>query len=117
MDSQGWVPLSVIAGFKRIKSLIEDSQVVDTLRYVCQQIRTIEYLPGGEAGEDRLRRRDNWQDFVLPMTERLASAQNDGPQIRQPSVTQLANSSQFYGEDYAIYTSAPPETICCSARG
>ena len=98
MDSQGWVPLSVVAGFKRIKTLIEDSQVLETLRYVCQQIRTIEYLPGGEEGEDRLRRRDNWQDFVLPMSERLPSAQNDGPQLRQPSMPQLPSLSQFYGE-------------------
>lgn len=98
MDSQGWVPLSVIASFKRIKTLTEDSLTLDILRSVCQQVKTVEYLPPGEDGEDRLRRRDNWQDFVLPMNERLPSAQNDGPQLRQPMMMQPPSMSQFAGE-------------------
>ncbi|EXJ77633.1 hypothetical protein A1O3_09861 [Capronia epimyces CBS 606.96] len=78
MDGQGYVPLSVIANFKRIKTLTEDNMTIDTLRYVCQQVKSVEFLPGTD-GNDRLRRRDNWRDFVLPVEERFESARNDGP--------------------------------------
>lgn len=78
MDGQGYVPLDVIANFKRIKTLTEDSMTMDTLRYVCQQVKSVEYLAGPD-GNDRLRRRDNWRDFVLPIEERFESARNDGP--------------------------------------
>jgi len=78
MDSQGWVPLSVIANFKRIKTLTEDNMTLETVRYVCQTVKSVEFLPGPD-GEDRLRRRDNWRDFVLPYEERFESARNDGP--------------------------------------
>lgn len=78
MDSQGWVPLSVIANFKRIKTLTEDNMTLETVRYVCQTVKSVEFLPGPD-GEDRLRRRDNWRDFVLPYEERFESARHEGP--------------------------------------
>lgn len=83
MDSQGFVPLRVIAEFRRIKALLGDNSVsYDQLRHVAQQVRNIEFVVG-EDGEDRLRNRENWKDFVLPMEERLPQAQNDGPAIKQ----------------------------------
>lgn len=78
MDGQGYVPLSIIANFKRIKTLTEDNMTTDNLRYVCQQVKSVEFLPGTD-GDDRLRRRDGWRDFVLPVEERFESARNDGP--------------------------------------
>lgn len=78
MDGQGYVPLNVIANFKRIKTLTADDMTMDNLRYVCQQVKSVEYLPGID-GDDRLRRREGWRDFVLPIEERFESARNDGP--------------------------------------
>lgn len=75
MDSQGFVLLSVIANFKRIKSLTDD---LDMVRHVCGRLRTVEYRPG-EDGLDRLRKRDKWEQWVLSMETRDLSAQNDGP--------------------------------------
>ncbi|KAK2832002.1 hypothetical protein FQN49_006949, partial [Arthroderma sp. PD_2] len=75
MDSQGFVLLSVIASFKRIKSLTED---IELLRFVCRQLRNVEYRPS-EDGVDRLRKREGWQQWVLGMEMRDSSAQNDGP--------------------------------------
>ncbi|PGG95609.1 hypothetical protein GX51_08207 [Blastomyces parvus] len=75
MDSQGFVLLSVIAGFKRIKSLTED---MDFLRLVCRQLRHVEYRPG-EDGNDRLRPREKWEQWILAMESRDPSAQNEGP--------------------------------------
>ncbi|KIW13019.1 hypothetical protein PV08_08206 [Exophiala spinifera] len=91
MDGQGYVPLRVIANFKRIKALTEDNMTIDTLRYVCQQVKSVEYFLGAD-GDDRLRRRDGWRDFVLPEEERFTDARNDGP---SQSAEQRVSSSQY----------------------
>lgn len=74
MDSQGFVPLGVIASFKRVKSLTEDFEL---LRHVSRQLRNVEYQPS-EDGVDRLRPRENWAQWVLPVDQRDASAQHEG---------------------------------------
>ncbi|KAK5100508.1 hypothetical protein LTS08_005259 [Lithohypha guttulata] len=82
MDSQGYVPLRVLGEFRRIKSLLgESTSSHEHLRHMAQQCRNTEYVIG-EDGEDRLRSRENWRDFVLPMSERLPQAQDDGPKIK-----------------------------------
>nr|KAK5438705.1 hypothetical protein LTR18_008682 [Exophiala xenobiotica] len=102
MDGQGYVPLSIIANFKRIKTLTEDNMTLDTLRYVCQQVKSVEFLPGPD-GNDRLRRREGWQDFILPEDERFDSARNDGPEhnvdqyIRSPHYGQTAHFDPSFG--------------------
>lgn len=74
MDSQGFVPLHVLASFKRVKSLTEDFEL---LRHVARQLRSVE-CQTGEDGVDRLRPRDKWQQWVLPVDQREPSAQHDG---------------------------------------
>ncbi|KIW67537.1 hypothetical protein PV04_06781 [Phialophora macrospora] len=93
MDGQGYVPLSVIANFKRIKTLTEDNLTIDNLRYVCQQVKSVEFLPGTD-GDDRLRRREGWRDFVLPMEERFETARNDGPLHNPESYNRLVQQDQ-----------------------
>lgn len=75
MDSQGFVALSFIASFKRVKTLTEDFNL---LRHVSHQLRNVEYITG-EDGIDRLRPRDTWEQWVLPLDQRDQSAQNEGP--------------------------------------
>ncbi|KIW82483.1 hypothetical protein Z517_05510 [Fonsecaea pedrosoi CBS 271.37] len=93
MDGQGYVPLSVIANFKRIKTLTEDNMNLDNLRYVCQQVKSVEFLPGPD-GDDRLRRREGWRDFVLPVEERFESARNEGPLHHPETYSQAAQPDQ-----------------------
>ncbi|EEP78616.1 predicted protein [Uncinocarpus reesii 1704] len=85
MDSQGFVLLSVIAAFKRIKSLTED---LELLRLVCRQLKNVEFRPG-EDGLDRIRKRDKWEQWVLSMDMRDPSAQNEGP----PPATTLSSTN------------------------
>ncbi|KAL2872120.1 La domain family [Aspergillus lucknowensis] len=75
MDSQGFVGLNVIANFKRIKSLTED---FDMIRHVARQLKVAEHFVG-EDGIDRLRPRDKWEQWVLPIDQREPSAQHAGP--------------------------------------
>jgi la-related protein 1 len=74
MDSQGFVRLSFIASFKRIKNLTEDYEL---LRHSGRQLRNVEYILGDD-GQDRLRPRDKWEQWVLPIDQRDPSAQNEG---------------------------------------
>ena len=76
MDSKGFVFLNFISEFNRVKQLTAD---VELIKLVCYQSRTIEFRIGHD-GKDRLRARDNWQQWVLPVEERDPSAQNEGPE-------------------------------------
>lgn len=85
MDSQGFVFLSVLTNFNRIKQLTSD---IDLVRYVCLQAPTIE-LQTGADGIDRVRALDGWSQWVLSMEDREEGAKNDGPvQMHQPNVPQ-----------------------------
>ncbi|KAF2447412.1 hypothetical protein P171DRAFT_452708 [Karstenula rhodostoma CBS 690.94] len=76
MDSKGFVFLSFISEFNRIKHLTTDLELI---KLVCYQSRAIEFRVGHD-GKDRLRVRENWQQWVLPVEERDSSAQNEGPE-------------------------------------
>ena len=84
MDSQGFVFLSVIANFNRIRQLTQD---MDLVRLVCFNSPNIQIRTAAD-GLDRLRKREGWQQWVLAMEERDPSAQNQGPaqlqQLRLP---------------------------------
>ena len=75
MDGQGFVHLSTIAGFKRIKAVTEE---LELLRFACSLSDQIEFGVG-EDGIERLRIREKWQHFVLPVHERLEAYRNNGP--------------------------------------
>jgi len=54
----------------------------------CQQSSDIEHRLGSD-GKDRLRKRDDWEQWVLAMNERDPSAQNAGPEeLSQPPPAQ-----------------------------
>ncbi|KAK7530063.1 hypothetical protein IWX46DRAFT_558821 [Phyllosticta citricarpa] len=83
MDSQGFVFLNFISEFNRVKQLTTDMNLV---RYACSLSTSIEIKVGSD-GKDRLRRREGWEQWVLPMGDRDSTAQNDGPgEVNQPSV-------------------------------
>jgi la-related protein 1 len=85
MDSQGFVSLEFIAGFNRIKHLSTDLELI---KLVCQQSNGVQYRTG-EDGQDRLRRREGWEQWVLAMADRDSVAQNEGPkELHQPPVPQ-----------------------------
>ncbi|KAJ6006369.1 hypothetical protein N7451_004313 [Penicillium sp. IBT 35674x] len=73
MDSQGFTPLSVLATFKRVKSLTEDFEL---LRHVSRQLRNVE-VQTGEDGMDRLRPRENWSQWVLSGAAPAQTGKND----------------------------------------
>lgn len=81
MDSQGFVFLSVLAKFNRIKQLTTNYA---TIQQVCVNSPNIEYYDPRVDGIDRVRKRDGWQQWVMKMEDRDQSAQSDGPPPRHP---------------------------------
>ena len=81
MDGEGYVPISVIAGFNRVRSLTND---VNLIREVClifdhhvficcgvQALMTSAVLELNEA--DQVRKKEDWQNWILPADQRLGS--------------------------------------------
>lgn len=75
MDSQGYVFLSVLTKFNRIRQLTSD---IDLIRHVCRMSSEME-LQTGVDGIDRVRKADGWQPWILNMEERDSIAKNDVP--------------------------------------
>ena len=89
MDSQGFVFLSVLAKFNRIKQLTTNYA---TIQQVCVNSPNIEYYDPRVDGIDRVRKRDGWQQWVMKLEDRDPSAQNDGP----PARTQIPPMSDVH---------------------
>ncbi|KAL2316929.1 hypothetical protein Fmac_030805 [Flemingia macrophylla] len=76
MDDQGWVPISTVAGFKRVKRMCEDiSYILDAL----QSSNTV------EVQGDKIRKRNNWSKWIR------VSSGNSGSSAAQIQQSQLEN--------------------------
>jgi la-related protein 1 len=104
MDSQGFVLLSFILNFNRIKQLTTDAELV---RAACWRSPIIEFQQGVEDGKDRIRPMREWQNWVLPMQERAPEAQHDGPTSVQTPQLQYAPNQMFPGPMPPMGASSP----------
>jgi la-related protein 1 len=80
MDTQGFVFLPVICNFRRMRELTND---VMAIRAACAELPSIEFVVGDD-GYERVRRREGWEKFVLPMDSRDGPARSDGPSFIMP---------------------------------
>jgi la-related protein 1 len=108
MDSKGFVFLSVIAEFNRIKQLTTDLELI---KLVCYQSPSIDFFVGHD-GKDRLRARKGWAQWVMSMSERDLSAQNDGPEeLHNPPTPHPQGFEQgFPGDIHGAGSSPHPMT-------
>ncbi|KAK7262989.1 hypothetical protein RJT34_30572 [Clitoria ternatea] len=61
MDDQGWVPINLIAGFKKVKHLTDNIQIV------LHAVRTSSVV---EVQGDKIRRRTDWRRWIMPSIQR-----------------------------------------------
>ncbi|KAM0322833.1 hypothetical protein ACHAQA_009174 [Verticillium albo-atrum] len=80
MDSQGFVPLSLIHGFQRVFQLCGPN--LHLLRAAVSDSTAMDFVIGKD-GLERVRARHHWQKFVLPTDQRSEAAQTDGPEAFQ----------------------------------
>ena len=104
MDSQGFVPLMFVTAFKRMRELAPEMALV---RSVCEESIEVDYAVG-EDDVERVRRRNGWQSFVLPMPERDELARNAGPLQLTFKNRSYGYAPQFNGMAPHMVTSPPP---------
>ncbi|TKY58306.1 La-related protein 1C [Spatholobus suberectus] len=77
MDDQGWVPINLIAGFKKVKHLTDNIQIV------LDAVRTSSVV---EVQGDKIRRRNDWKKWIMPPGQL--------PNVRGSQIGQLAEQVQ-----------------------
>lgn len=60
MDEQGWVPISLIAGFNRIKHLTKDAQFILVALHTSSVV---------EVNGDKVRKQNDWMNWLLPANQ------------------------------------------------
>ncbi|GMH24550.1 hypothetical protein Nepgr_026393 [Nepenthes gracilis] len=73
MDEQGWVPISLIAGFKKVM------QLTDNIQLISDAVRSSTVV---EIQGDKIRKRDNWRRWIMPPSVQFPTA--SGFQSPQP---------------------------------
>ncbi|OAA39700.1 La domain family [Metarhizium rileyi] len=104
MDSQGFVNLRFITAFKRIRELTSD---VSLIRTVCESSSDLDFVVGEDEIE-RLRRRNGWQSFILPMEDRDEFARTAGPAQLTYKNRPFNYVPQFNGAVPVPYGMSPP---------
>ncbi|CAM8957723.1 unnamed protein product [Rhodiola kirilowii] len=64
MDEQGWVPIKLIAGFKKVVTL------TDNITFIMEAMRASTVV---EVKDDKVRRRNDWMKWLMPESLRVPS--------------------------------------------
>ena len=107
MDSQGFVFLTVLMNFNRIKLLTTD---VELVRYVCRMSTEIEFQTGLD-GIDRVRKAEGWQQWVLSIEDREPTARNEVPVPMQQVQLPPPMSWEAYRASNGMSTLSPLATF------
>ncbi|OWM74962.1 la-related protein 1C-like [Punica granatum] len=83
MDSEGWVPISLIAGFPRVKTMTTDAQLILN----CLKASTLV-----EVQDEKVRRRNEWMKWVRAPGQ--FSSEGGSPSFAGSSQNTLAASLQ-----------------------
>ncbi|KAL5210475.1 hypothetical protein ABZP36_006098 [Zizania latifolia] len=94
MDDQGWVPLSLIAGFNQVKKLTNNVQFI--LQTVLQSIVV-------EVQGDKLRKRARWESWLLPKPDYSAGNSSGSLSPVTSNTDSLASQFQYVGLEGATY--------------
>lgn len=108
MDSQGFVPLHFIAAFKRVRELSGEAGL-SMVRAACEESAEIDYVVG-EDDMERLRRRENWEQWLVRWEDRDEGARNNGPMhltFKSRSYQYGAHFNEIPPLSYGV-PSAPP---------
>ena len=109
MDSQGFVHLTLVAGFNRLKSISTDLSLV---RRACEESNEIDYVVGEDSVE-RLRPRKDWAKLVLDWDKRREPGKSHGPMQLTWKSRHYFFNSQFNGmppSPYGMMASPPAYT-------
>lgn len=80
MDQNGWVPVSLIAGFKKVM------QLTDNIQLILEAVRSSTVV---EAQGDKIRRRNEWIRWIMPPTVQFPTTSS----LQSPETPNVATLS------------------------
>ncbi|KAJ4842428.1 hypothetical protein Tsubulata_027293 [Turnera subulata] len=98
MDDQGWVPIKLIAGFKKV------SLLTDNVQLILESIKSSNMV---EVQGDKVRRRNDWGRWIMPTTVQFPdvtgprSPGNSSPGVLPTHVQSLSIEDRVLGHDSA----------------
>lgn len=102
MDDQGWVHISVIAGFNRVK------QLTNNIPYIIDTLRSSSVV---EVQGDKIRRRNDWSIWVLNKANNLGSSSGSPSPTTAGYDAMTAQFHNFGLENNSMRGSATETTI------
>uniref|UniRef100_J3LK55 HTH La-type RNA-binding domain-containing protein n=1 Tax=Oryza brachyantha TaxID=4533 RepID=J3LK55_ORYBR len=94
MDDQGWVPVSLIAGFNQVKKLTNNVQFI---------LETVLQSAVVEVQGDKLRKRERWEIWLLPKQGYSAGNSSGSLSPVTSNIDSLASQFQSVGLEGAGY--------------
>ncbi|RCV46478.1 hypothetical protein SETIT_9G535400v2 [Setaria italica] len=94
MDDQGWVPLSLIAGFRKVKDLTNNIQFI---------LETVMLSTVVEVQGDKLRKRGTWGNWLLPKPNHYAGSSSGLLSPVTSSIDSLVSQFHSVGLEGATY--------------
>ncbi|KAJ1965706.1 hypothetical protein GGI12_000567 [Dipsacomyces acuminosporus] len=86
MDPDGYVPLTLIAGFNRLKAVTTDMSVI------CEALDTSDKVELNEA-RDRVRKRGDWGTWLFPKQEVVQQQRQQNDALKKTTATNEQHSS------------------------
>lgn len=114
MDEQGWVPVKLIAGFKKVTELTDDIQLI------LHALRSSSVV---EVQGEKLRARNDWRRWILPpsvhyaaISSPRAAVQSSGSDVlRQHLQSVKLDDHHSNGEPYLSRSSIPAQGIAAGS--
>lgn len=102
MDGQGWVPISIIADFNRVKKMTTD------IPFILDALQSSSMV---EVQGDKIRRRDEWSKWIPASTEHTSTSKTQTSESHIVNRTKQDNARGFSKEnvEYSSYNHADGE--------
>lgn len=100
MNSNGWVPLSILSSFNRVKALTGGDYKL--FMEACKWLQAVEVVG------DKARARNNWEQWVFPLAERLPAGKDEtSPSVTPKLVFNPAKAAPFVPKSDAVVPQTP----------
>lgn len=85
MDGHGWVPMTLVANFKKVMELTQNiQQILDAVRSSTKV----------EVQGDKIRKRDDWMRWIMPASVQFPTAASGSQSPRSPTIAALSSHIQ-----------------------
>ncbi|CAA6663235.1 unnamed protein product [Spirodela intermedia] len=109
MDEEGWVPISLIASFNRVKIL------TDNIQFILETLRTSTVV---EVQDGKVRRRNDWMNWppLTPGASSLHAPESPNPDALAARVRNMGLEDGLSTQNAAPWV-APPAATLSATRG